>query len=163
MTDSRPAAGGQHAEPSGSEAAATSDPGPRSLPRTQPARALLCTALYFGAVALVGVVLQLLTSGYALLLFCVLVAVGLLVPFIVLGQRPDAPERAARPSFPVLGQPGALPFGQHATASAVSKAASLHASGAGQPATGTGQRPVRSHQEKEAAADTPRTGEVPPA
>lgn len=81
----------------------------RRMPGTQPRRALAAGGLYLAAVALAAGLMSNLTSGWAAVLGTVLAAVGLLVPFIVLGQRPAAPSRTPERAFPLLGQPGASP------------------------------------------------------
>jgi hypothetical protein len=76
--------------------------GGQRLPRSQPARALSAAVLYAAAVAVGALVISMRTSGSGAVLATVLWGVALLVPFVVLGQRPGQPDRSATPDVPVL-------------------------------------------------------------
>lgn len=90
-------------DPEQSRRAKPSKQGRIRLPTTQPARGLAALGLYALGIAALTLLLGLTTSGYALLVLVGILAAGLIVPFLLLGQRPDVPERTQRPSFPVLG------------------------------------------------------------
>lgn len=95
--------GAQHFEPESSRRGKSSGAGRIGLSTSQPAHAVTAVALYTLAVAALTMLLALRTSGYALPVIAGLLSLGLTVPFIVLGQQPDAPEATTRVSFPVLG------------------------------------------------------------